>query len=262
MAPPALDRYEPVVIRPEGRSPVVLLCDHAVNFVPPQLDRLGLPAAELDRHIAWDPGALPVAEILSDLLDAPLVHPTVSRLVIDCNRAFDAPDLIPTMSEATAIPGNQGLADTDRRARIEAVHRPFHAAIERLVTGRLAARRPTVLVSIHSFTPVFHGHRRPWQVGILFGMDTRLSAPLIAAITQAHPSFEVGANEPYAPADGVYHTLETHGERHGIASAMVEIRNDEIATPAQQDWWARLLGVCLQSLAEDVAVATPESRSA
>jgi len=262
MAPPALDRTEPVVIRPEGRSPVVLLCDHAANFVPPVLDRLGLPEADLARHIAWDPGALPVAEMLSDLLDAPLVHPTVSRLVIDCNRAHDAPDLIPTVSETTVIPGNQGLSDADRRMRIEAVHRPFHAAVERLIAGRLAARLPTVLVSIHSFTPVYHGRPRPWQVGILYGVDTRLSAPLIAAIAQAQPSFEVGANEPYAPADGVYHTLETHGQRHGIASAMVEIRNDEIATPAQHEWWARLLGVCLRSLVEDTAIVTPQERSA
>ncbi len=206
------------------------------------------PAAEeFERHIAWDPGALPVARQMAEALDATLIETCVSRLLIDCNRPLDAPNLIPETSETTAIPGNAGLSAGERQARIDLAWRPFHDAVERTVESRLAAGRETRLVSIHSFTPVYFGKQRPWHVGIIHDEDERIAAPLVRALNGV-AGVVVGVNEPYAPADLVYFTLERHARTRGLACAMIEIRNDVIATAAGQARWARLLSAILGKL--------------
>jgi len=226
-----------------GAGKVVLLCDHASNFMPPEFGMLGLDPAELSRHIAWDPGALPLSLLLSQALDAPLVAAGVSRLIVDCNRPLDAPDLVPPVSETTPIPGNQDLDLPAKARRVALSHTPFHAAVEKLVEERLSAGRETWLVSVHSFTPVYKGARRPWHVGILHDEDERLSAPLIAALG-AVAGVCVGDNQPYAPADRVYYTLTRHGRSHGLPCVMLEIRNDEIADEdGQRQWAERLAGM-------------------
>jgi len=228
-----------------GAGDFVILCDHASNFIPPAYAGLGLGEAERLAHIAWDPGALPVARALAEKLDAPLVAGRVSRLVIDLNRATDAPDLIPTRSEATAVPGNERLSEAERLRRIRTIHEPYHAAIEALIGCRLADGMPTALVAIHSFTAVYNGRSRPWEIGILFDRDRRLADRLLDAL-RAEDRLVVGVNEPYSPADGVYHTLSVHGERSGLPTVMIEIRNDVIHTEAEQTRWAdrlsRILG--------------------
>ena len=198
-----------------GTSPFVLVCDDASNHMPPQYGTLGLPEADMLRHIAWDPGALPVSQLMAEMLDAPLVEAGVSRLAIDCNRPLDAPDLIPGVSETTVIPGNTALTQRDRAARIALSWQPFHSAIETLVDERAAAGRDAWLVSIHSFTPVYKGVARPWEIGIIHDDDERLSAPLIGEL-EALQRFTVGDNEPYSPADRVYFTLERHARRAGF----------------------------------------------
>jgi len=224
----------------QGAGAYVLVCDHASNHIPAALGTLGLASGELTRHIAWDPGAAEVSRAMATLLDAPLIESRVSRLVCDCNRPLDAPDLVPPLSETTVIPGNEGLSEAQRAERVAYAHQPFHAAIEAVVAERLAAGRAVRVVSIHSFTPVYKGFQRPWPIGILHDDDTRLSGPMIAALKRV-PGLAVGDNEPYSPADRVYYTLERHARRHGLPCAMVEIRNDEIATPEGQDLWARRL---------------------
>ncbi|HEY6630395.1 MAG TPA: N-formylglutamate amidohydrolase [Rhizobiaceae bacterium] len=228
------------VTNPAGKSPYLFVCDHASNYLPPDLGTLGLRDADLLRHIAWDPGALPVALKLADALDAGLVEAGISRLAIDCNRPLDAPDLIPEISETTLIPGNAALAEGDRAARIALSWQPFHDTIEALVEERLAAGRETWLVSIHSFTPVYRGAARPWEIGIIHDDDERLSVPLIAAL-RSSGRFNVGVNQPYSPADRVYFTLERHARSRGLPCVMIEIRNDGIADAAGQAKWARLL---------------------
>jgi predicted N-formylglutamate amidohydrolase len=226
-----------------GKSPFLLVCDHASNYLPPQFGTLGLKDADMLRHIAWDPGALPVALTMADMLDAALVEAGISRLAIDCNRPLDAPDLIPEVSETTLIPGNAALTEDDRAERIALSWRPFHDSIETLVEERMAARRETWLVSIHSFTPVYKGFARPWEIGIIHDDDERLSAPLIAALNAAE-RFDVGVNQPYSPADRVYFTLERHARSRGLPCAMIEIRNDEIRDqPGQQKWAELLVGI-------------------
>jgi predicted N-formylglutamate amidohydrolase len=225
------------VTNPGGASPFVFTCDHASNFLPDELGTLGLPVAALSAHIAWDPGALPVARELAAALDATLVESCVSRLAIDCNRPLDAPDLVPAISETTVIPGNENLSAAAREARVALSWQPFHAAIEAVVRERLARGAETRLVSIHSFTPVYKSLHRPWHIGIIHDDDARLAAPLIAALERLR-GVTVGINEPYSPADRVYFTLERHARSRGLACAMIEIRNDEIADKAGQSKWA------------------------
>ena len=235
------------ITNPDGGCCWVLTCDHASNFVPAEFGALGLPQAELSRHIAWDPGALPVARLLAETLDATLIETRVSRLVLDCNRALDAPDLIPQVSEDTAIPGNAGLSDAQRQARVARCWRPFHEAVDAVVGERLAAGREVRLASVHSFTPVYRGAARPWHVGIIHDGDERLSRPLLAALART-PGIVVGDNEPYSPADGVYYTLERHARSRGLPCVMIEIRNDEIATGSARKLWAERLATCLNGI--------------
>jgi predicted N-formylglutamate amidohydrolase len=232
----------PVVVEHAGRAgPFVILVDHASNFVPEVYGGLGLGEADLARHIAWDPGALPVARLMAEALDAPLVRATRSRLLIDLNRDPAAPDSICTLSETTAIPGNRDLSDLERARRVRDIYDPYHAAVDDLVAGRLAAGLPTALVALHSFNPVYRGVARPWPVGILFDEDRRLADPLVADLRSQ--GFLVGENEPYGPWDRVYHTLERHGRSRGLPVVMIELRNDGIADPeGQQAWAARLAG--------------------
>ena len=228
------------VTNPGGSSPFVFTCDHASNFLPPEFGTLGLLAEDLSRHIAWDPGALPVASRMAAALDATLIETRVSRLVIDCNRPLDAPDLVSPVSETTAIPGNAGLSEKQRAARIDLAWRPFHQAISDVIDERLAKGQETRLVSVHSFTPVYKGKNRPWHIGIIHDEDRRLAAPLISAL-QRLSGVVVGVNEPYSPADRVYFTLERHARSRGLACAMIEIRNDEISGETGQRKWADLL---------------------
>jgi len=231
----------------DGASPFVLLCDHASNFVPPAYGTLGLDPFELTRHIAWDPGALPVASMLADALDATLVQSCISRLIVDCNRPLDAPDLFWTVSESTVIPGNQAIDGAAAAARIGLAYTPFHEAIDTVVQERLERGQETWLVSVHSFTPVYNGVARPWQIGIIHDFEERLSAPMIAALRLVE-GITVGVNEPYSPADRVYFTLEKHARSRGLPCAMIEIRNDEISGEAGQRKWAERLTGILQSL--------------
>jgi predicted N-formylglutamate amidohydrolase len=226
----------------DGGGAFVIVCDHASNRFPPEYGFLGLDEPARVAHIAWDPGALGVSRHLSSLLDAPLVHCTVSRLVIDCNRPLDAPDLIAATSETTTIPGNANLTDADRRRRIAAVHVPFHDAIDALVEARLAAGRATALIGVHSFTRVYRGVARPWEAGLIFDRNRRLADVLIEGLRAE--GLNVGVNQPYAPADRVYYTLSRHGEARGLDCAMLEIRNDLVRSDDDEAEWAtRIAGI-------------------
>ncbi|HUC18541.1 MAG TPA: N-formylglutamate amidohydrolase [Acetobacteraceae bacterium] len=226
----------------DSAGQVVIICDHASNRIPESWGDLGLPPAARETHIAWDPGALAVSRRLAARLGAPLIFSTVSRLVIDMNRPLGSPTLIPAISETTPIPGNANLTAADRRHRIETIYRPYHAAIDQLI-GKVAAERtktgllPPSVVAIHSFTPVFKGVRRPWQVGVIHDADNRLSSLVLARLS-ADPTLSVAENEPYVPAEEVYFTLEQHALGRGLMNVMIEIRNDEVQTCESQDAWA------------------------
>jgi predicted N-formylglutamate amidohydrolase len=237
------------VVNSDAAGPFVLICDHASNHVPDEYGTLGLAEAELSRHIAWDPGASPVSRIMAERLDAVLVESAISRLIIDCNRPLDAPDLMPAVSETTTIPANQTVAADERARRIALAHKPFHDTIDAIIEARTVACRPTMIVSVHSFTPIYRGVPRAWHIGIIHDDDERLSTPMIAAL-MAIDGVTVGDNEPYAPADRVYYSLERHARSRGLPCAMIEIRNDEIGDAAGQELWAERLGAILSGIQE------------
>jgi predicted N-formylglutamate amidohydrolase len=236
-----------LVSNARGRSPFVIVCDHASNRIPAKYGDLGLTPSQRLTHIAWDPGALAVSHALSDLLDAPLVQSTVSRLIIDCNRELDAPDLIWTLSESTHIAANENLDPAERQYRIDHFHRPYHASIETLLEARRHAGRETILVCMHSFTPVYNGVARPWPIGLIHGVDTGYTKALFDALKAEDPSLNVGWNEPYAALNGVTLTLEKHGDGRGLDATMIEIRNDEILEPAGVALWSTRLARCLET---------------
>jgi predicted N-formylglutamate amidohydrolase len=231
--PPAFE-----LVNSYGGSNTVLICDHAGNRIPQRLGNLGLGPDLLMDHIAWDPGAAAVARVLSELLDAPLVLSAYSRLVIDCNRPLESPESIAEESAGTEVPGNRGLTSSQRRRRIDEVFRPYHRAIGALLDAR--SERPSLLLSIHSFVGNLGGVRRPWSIGVANRQDRSLADCLILSL-QENDIGPVGNNEPYGIEDAYDYSLPTHGERRGIAHAMIEIRQNGLRNPAHARLWAERL---------------------
>jgi predicted N-formylglutamate amidohydrolase len=229
-----------------GRSPFLLTCDHYGRLIPRVLGDLGLSESELMRHIAWDIGIAGVAETLSQHLDAHLVAQRYSRLVIDCNRPPAAASSIPIISEATTVPGNEGLARDAAEARRRQIFDPYHQRIDAVIDQRIREGRPTVLVSLHSFTPVYAGIARPWHIGTLYQRDTRLPPRLLKQL-RAEADLVVGDNEPYAVSDDTDYTIPVHGEARGLMNSGIEIRQDLIGDASGQQQWAvrlaRIFGV-------------------
>jgi predicted N-formylglutamate amidohydrolase len=238
-----------VTENPEGTGPFAIVCDHASNRIPEEHKSFGFADDALETHIGWDPGALAVARLLSARLGAPLIWPDVSRLVIDCNRAPDASSLIVVESGGMSVPANRGLSAAERSRRLDRIHTPYHDAIDSCLTRRFAAGLTTALIAIHSYTPVYFGKARPWQVGIVFGDDRRMADRLVREL-KADKALTVGSNEPYSPADQVYYTVSRHAGPRGLLAAMIEIRNDEIGDAAGQLSWA-------DRLANSLVAATP-----
>ena len=247
------DHEPPVhrIVNRDGPSPCVVLCDHASNRIPQALARLGLDRRHLGEHIAWDIGALTTAEKLADELDAPLVATAYSRLVIDCNRPLDAPDSIATSSDGVAIPGNVDLDPEAMRRRAETFFLPYHAAIAALLDRRAAAGRATALVSIHSFTPFLDGFLRPWDIGVSYRHDRRLAAALLAWLRR-DPDLCVGDNQPYAVGDHCDYAIPVHCEARGLPCALIELRQDRVADPADAAVWGGRLAEVLAALTADL----------
>ena len=247
------DEADPVTLDNEaGQSPFFLTCDHAGRAIPRRLDGLGLPEHETERHIAWDIGIGAVGRQLSRLLDAAVALQNYSRLVIDCNRDPEVPSSIPEISETTAIPGNRGLGEAARAARVEAIFRPYHETIAAALDRRAAAGRASVLVALHSFTPVFMGVGRPWHAAVLYNRDPRLAHSLFQLLS-AEDGLVVGENEPYAVSDLSDYTVPVHGERRGLAHVEIEIRQDQITDPAGQTAWAERLARLLPAAYTEMA---------
>lgn len=221
----------------QGRSPFLLICDHYGRLIPRALGDLGLAESELTRHIAWDIGIAGVAEALSKQLDAHLIAQNYSRLVIDCNRPPHAASSIPRISEATTIPGNEGLTGEAAAIRRREIFDPYHRHIDAIIDQRLRDQRPTALVALHSFTPVYAGIARPWHIGTLYHRDKTLP-PLMLRALRAEGDLVVGDNEPYAVSDETDYTIPLHGEARGLISTGIEIRQDLISDQAGQQQWA------------------------
>jgi predicted N-formylglutamate amidohydrolase len=249
----ALDRDPPAVetVNAQGTSPYMLLCEHASNYMPARYSRLGLDAAELQRHIAWDIGVAPIARELSQALDAPLVLSGYSRLLIDCNRPTGVGTSIPEISETTIIPGNLALSPDERAYRETTFYWPFQKEVARVLDQRQAQGLTSIVFGVHSFTPVFKGCVRPWHAGVLFRKAERLGQALVAALQE--PGLIVAANQPYQIRDEGDYTVPVHGEARGLDAVLIEIRQDLIGDRDGQMRWAKRLAPALQAVAAALA---------
>jgi predicted N-formylglutamate amidohydrolase/dipeptidyl aminopeptidase/acylaminoacyl peptidase len=228
------------VLDGEPTSPFLFTCDHAGRVIPSRLGTLGLSAAELERHIAWDIGASKLAELLARALNGFLIVQTYSRLVIDCNRPLGAHSSIATLSEATPIPGNLGLSLSEAEQRAAAIFRPYHARIERELARRDHASIPTIYVAVHSFTPRYLDVERPMHVGVLYGSDARFAHQVLHRL-RSDARWIIGDNEPYRVSELTDYGVIQHAERRRIPYVEIEIRQDLIADEAGQLFWADLL---------------------
>ena len=247
----AADEPPPVLeIGLHGRSNFVIVVDHAARRIPRRLNDLGLPAAELQRHIAWDIGALEVARQVAAALDAPLVAQNYSRLVIDCNRDPKVPTSIPRMSESTEIPGNLQLSAADIAARRTEIFEPYHQRIRALLDERAAAGRPTILVAQHSMTNIYHGVRREMHAAVLYNRDRRF-AGLVLDRLQREAGLNIGDNQPYFVSDETDYTIPRHGEARGLPYVEIELRQDLVGDAAGQAEWARRMARVLHDAEQD-----------
>jgi predicted N-formylglutamate amidohydrolase len=238
------ERTVAIVLNPGAAAPFLLLGDHAGREIPHALGDLELSAAERRRHIAWDIGVAGLGQHLSRALGATFIRQRFSRLVIDCNRDPARPDAIPEVSDGTPVPGNQALTAAQRRARVEEIARPYHAAIAAELDARATLGRPTTLVSLHSFTPRMEGFDRPWRFGVLHAEDSAFSRAVLAHLRAEVGAGLVGDNAPYS-MDEVDFTIPHHARPRGLDYLELEVRQDFLARPAGQERIARRLAALL-----------------
>ena len=231
--------------RPHGSSNFVIVVDHASARIPRRLGNLGLPPAELQRHIAWDIGALAVARLVSASLDAPLVAQNYSRLVIDCNRDPRVATSIPTISEHTEIPGNLALSEADKAARRREIFDPYHDHVRDLLDARAAAGQPTIFVAQHSMTNIFKSNQRAMHAAVLYNRDRRF-AGLVLDMLRREPGLTVADNQPYFVSDETDYSIPRHGEARGLPHVEIEIRQDLLLDETGQREWARRITRALQ----------------
>ncbi|KUL93547.1 N-formylglutamate amidohydrolase [Bosea sp. WAO] len=232
------------VLNEQGTSDIVLLCEHASNHIPAEYQRLGLAPRDLDRHIAWDIGAAELTRRLSAHLDAPAFLSGYSRLLIDLNRPLGTPGSIPVHSEDTEIPGNGGLDAAERARRAEVMFAPFHDSVSAHLDRRTATRRSTLIVTIHSFTPVFLGVSRPWHAGVLYDSAEVLARDILSRLS-LDAVLVVAANEPYLISRDEDYAVPIHGDDRGIPAVLIEIRQDLLSNEAGIEEWAGRLAAAL-----------------
>lgn len=248
--PPAFE-----IVRPDARSRVVLICDHASNRIPEALGTLGLSETVLGSHVGWDIGAAVVARHLSELLDATLVLACYSRLVIDENRPVHVESAIPENTCGVAIPGNMALDHVARCARIDGFHRPYHDAIARVLDARTQALGGPlpVLLSIHSFTPVLLGEVRRWPIGLLYGRDTRIAHAFRERLRRDE-TLNVGDNEPYRVSEETDYAIPVHGLARGIPNTAFELRQDGVAQDTGARAWAERLAAIYREIEAEALI--------
>ncbi len=250
--PEELDTSDPapVTVRHgESARPVLLIVDHAGNAIPRAMNNLGLEEKELQRHIAWDPGAAQMAMALSDRWQATAVLAQYSRLIVDPNRPLGDPAAIPAVSDGTPIPANQSLNASERQRRAELFYFPYHSTIDQEIARlRLAGPGP-IIVAIHSFTPVYGDEERPWHVGVMSAADRRLADRLLQSLRK-RDGLAVGDNQPYSGVDLGY-SLRLHGGFQGLANTQIEIRQDLLTKDKDIKHWVDILDDTISPLIDD-----------
>ena len=254
------------VLHEQGAAPVLVVCDHASRAFPRAMKRLGLPELAGWQHIAWDIGAGELARGLSHALEAPAVLAGYSRLIVDCNRLPDDPEAFREESDGWVIPGNQALTEFDKRLRLACFFDPYHECIAAMLGGFRAREVVPIVVSIHTFTPEYGGKERPWQVGILWDKDEASARRLMDGLSRIE-GLVVGDNEPYSGRHPSDYTIDHHAEAAGLPHLCIEVRQDQLESPAGVERWVRILSRLIRSMVDDPSIRrqlqeAPQWRSA
>ncbi len=236
------------ILNPAGTANIILICEHASNYIQPEYHNLGLDMACLNKHIAWDIGMAQLTRQLSARLNAPAIMAKFSRLLIDPNREEDHKTLIPIVSDGIVIPENQTLSHEEIKSRKDRFYHAFHDRAEILVRDKIQSGQVPLICGMHSFTPCMNGHDRPWQAGMLWNKDPRLAMALINHLTAR--GYNVGDNQPYSGRD-LFFTMNRHGHDHGTPHVTIEIRQNEVDSPEGIDLWADILANDLRKIARD-----------
>ena len=239
-----------------GQAGVLLVCEHASDYIPSRFEKLQLSDEVLQSHAALDIGALDLARMLSHKLDAPLIASGVSRLVYDCNRASGAAGAIPEKSEIFDIPGNQNLTESETRRRYESYYLPFETAVSECLARY---DTPPLFITIHSFTPIYHGVSREVDIGLVCDQDSRLGESMVelAAGLTTHC---VRLNEPYGPGEGVTHTLGFHATSNGLLNVMIEVKNNLLDNHENREEMALTLAALISRSAEVFGYTLPQRK--
>lgn len=234
------------IVNPQGKAALVIVCDHASNEVPPEIGDLGVSAADMQRHIAWDIGALPIALHLAKAFDAPAVLCGTSRLVIDCNRKLDDPTLIPPVSDGTVIPANQKLTPEARAQRIETYFNSYHDACRKIMGERLARGERPLFLSVHSMTDRINGTHRPWEIALSSNENRTATDPVLGALRKL-PGLVVGDNQPYDMDPNADYSTPEHALAHGLDYLQVEFRQDCVTTREGQKRFASIFAEAIRT---------------
>jgi predicted N-formylglutamate amidohydrolase len=232
-------------LNPEGTGPFVFGCEHASNRIPARFGTMGLPEADLSRHIAWDIGARRLTELLARQTDSPAILQRYSRLVYDCNRTVGHPGAFVTDADGSRVTGNLGLTDADKAARERAIYRPFHEALTDTIERRQQRAERFAFIAVHSFNQSVRGVARPWHIGFIYNQQPALSQRLIRWFRD-NTDYVVGDNEPYSPLHAVDHTIRIQAEVRGVAYSMIEVRNDLLRSEPEIAGWADLIAAALR----------------
>ncbi len=222
------------LFNPNGKAPIVLICEHASKYIPESLSGLGMTKEGLESHAAWDIGAYELACQLSKLIDAPLIASRISRLVYDCNRSPESKAGTPSKSEIYDVLGNQDLTDSEYQSRVDEVYIPFHKMVSQTIENK--ASHPAI-ITIHSFTPVYFGETRKLEIGILHDEDDRLAKPLMQ-YAREYTKFKAAFNSPYGVSDNVMHTVNKHAAEKNLLNVMIEVKNDLLQSSSDIDFVA------------------------
>ena len=251
---PLIGRDDPppfVVLHEHGESPALVVCDHASRAFPKAMQRLGLPLLQTWEHIAWDISAGELARGVSNALDAPAVLAGYSRLIVDCNRRPDDPEAFRKVSDGWTIPGNQDLGEFERRVRLGCFFDPYHEAIAAMLGGFRSRGVVPLFVSVHTFTPQMAGDaERPWHVGVLWDKDEESARRMIAGLRSIE-GLVVGDNQPYSGKHPSDYTIDHHAETAGLPHLCLEVRQDQLESPAGVERWVRILSRLIREIVED-----------
>jgi predicted N-formylglutamate amidohydrolase len=248
------------VINPQGRAPVLLVCDHASRAFPRAMNQLGLADWVLDRHVACDIGAARVTHHLSERLDAPAVLAGYSRLIVDLNRKLTSSTAFIEVSDGITVPGNIDLSEEERADRIASFFDPYHGAIAARLRQFQERGIQPAFVSVHTCTPVFNQVVRQMHVGVMWDKDPRIPVPFIRNLADTE-GVCVGDNEPYSGDHPHDFTIDHHAEANELPHVGIEVRQDLVSDEAGARKWANILAEALEPVLTDVVGFVKPSRT-